>query len=269
MKEFAMKVVMNIKIFVARILGGRFVGYIARTICRGKIRFRECLLTFPDSIGSAIFGKLYFGIYESAEIRFVNKYISNGLDTIELGSSVGVVSSIISKKKSNEVCQLVFVEPNIDNYKALVKNVEANSSPNSTTHMINKAVEYYKDDLVVVSDGKSNLTSKVVDSEGFDKVECNLNMRTINPIKSIRLSEILSKFSIENYNLVMDIEGAEIQVFQNDVSALCKCSLLIIELHSTVGEDGQQFSIDSIVALIESVTKLKMVERHFAVCVFM
>lgn len=51
------------------------------------------LLSNPQLIAS-----IFWGFYESAEKRMVEKYYTGEIDTIERGSSIGVVSSHIAKK---------------------------------------------------------------------------------------------------------------------------------------------------------------------------
>ena len=59
-----------------------------------------------------------------------------------------------------------------------------------------------------------------------------LGFRTIGA-QTTTLREICEEFSLGSFQLICDIEGAELEVIEQDRAVLEKCRLLIIELHET------------------------------------
>ena len=51
-----------------------------------------------DGISDRNRAMIFWGFYESAEIRLIEKYFDGKTDVIELGSSMGIVSTHIAKK---------------------------------------------------------------------------------------------------------------------------------------------------------------------------
>jgi hypothetical protein len=45
-----------------------------------------------NGVNDTSIAQFYFNAYESAEIRFISKYLKTDLPVIELGSSIGVIS---------------------------------------------------------------------------------------------------------------------------------------------------------------------------------
>jgi hypothetical protein len=57
---------------------------------------------WPTSAGAegadaALVASIFWGLYESAEVRFVRRYLDPDLDCLELGSGIGLVSRVIAE----------------------------------------------------------------------------------------------------------------------------------------------------------------------------
>lgn len=48
------------------------------------------------------------------------------------------------------------------------------------------------------------------------------------------MSSLIEKYNIEDFSLVMDIEGAEVDLLLNDIDSLIKCRLAVIEFHPMI-----------------------------------
>jgi hypothetical protein len=57
-----------------------------------------------------------------------------------------------------------------------------------------------------------------------------LGFRTIHA-QTTTLREICEEFSLGSFQLICDVEGAELEIIEQDRAVLEKCRLLIIELH--------------------------------------
>src|SRR5689334_8344200 len=113
-----------LKVFVARILASAPVGYMVKIFSAGILQKQNLKITVKSKqITAGVAASIYWGFYESAEIRFIHKYLRHDLPIIELGTSVGIVACI-SRKKNSE--QLVCVEANPELIAVIEKNFELN-----------------------------------------------------------------------------------------------------------------------------------------------
>jgi len=52
-------------------------------------------------------------------------------------------------------------------------------------------------------------------------------------VPAVTLGALAARFPNEPFQLVADIEGAELELFRHDLAALSLCRLMIVELHDT------------------------------------
>jgi FkbM family methyltransferase len=183
---------------------------------------------------------LLMGIYEQPERRFVESYVRPGEQVLELGASIGVVSSIISKRIGSSG-KLVSVEAN----SALAQRFQKQLSIN--------AVEA---DLVncLACPIWANQPPGSVTGKGFfassDPLKSKAAANVANQSVVWRTaSQICEAEALDPSALVVDIEGAE-EVWA-ECSPNCPTSLrtIIIELHpGIVGGDRIAMSINALFA---------------------
>lgn len=177
---------------------------------------------------------VFWNIYESAEARLISKYIQSGVPVIEFGSSLGVISRLIGfKNKERVIC----VEANLK----LIESIKFNLSDIQGLNfkIINCALSYSDNPVFFSSKEGQNLTGRVSKESG-------------DIVQSITLSEVIATEGINEYTLVMDIEGSEIEILLNDRDSLKNCKVMIMELHETDYED-KMYSIDAMKCIIESI----------------
>ena len=186
---------------------------------------------------------IFFGVWESAEIRFAKRFASSKI-IIELGSSVGValgvLSNILDKRK------FICVEASKKNYKKLIHL--KNFLPQTNEYiLLNKAIAY--DVSHVHFEHTSTVGSKI--KEG------NVKSSTSYVVSAITLSEILNQNVVKGpYTLITDIEGAESEIFFKDKIALKNCETIIAEI-----ENVSKYTVDK---QISELVKLgfKICERY-------
>ncbi|QNP29908.1 FkbM family methyltransferase [Cylindrospermopsis curvispora] len=203
--------------------------------------------------GGKLKSYLFFGLYESAEIRMINKYLPVNMDVIELGSSIGGVSCVLAKKLSPQN-KLICVEANPNLLNLLAKNLTVNA-PEKKTKIINGAVTYNGLDEVSFSISHCPLSSSLGEGD------------TALLVPAIQLKDIIQSEDLTDYTLVCDIEGAEVEIIFNDTESLLACKLAIFELHATTYEN-KHFDVDNLIKLIESRTLLRLISRYGCVCTF-
>ncbi|MFN0293147.1 FkbM family methyltransferase [Pedobacter helvus] len=197
----------------------------------------------PNFIKSSIF----LGLYERSEINCIAKYLNPDLPVMELGCSIGATSMTILKTIKNK--KLISVEAN----PLLLKNLQSTQKINnlSNWHIINKAVDYSGKDHISFAIDPGNLGSKKSETNSTDKDVL---------VPTVTISELLNAYKIDtNFNLVCDIEGAEIEFILNDSKTLKeRCNTLIIELHDTI-YSSIKYSKNEIAELIVATCEMKLI----------
>jgi FkbM family methyltransferase len=235
---------------VGRFLSFAFSGRIP------SLRFRGFRLdTRAPSVTPEIVAMIFWGIYESAEVRFVKRYLRSDLDVVELGSSLGAVSCHIALRQ-HAGRRLVCVEANVNLVPVLQRNVSANAA--QSVDVVNRAIGY-DGPTVRLELGSDNTTSRVMTAGAHDEAE---------EVPASTLSEILEEFGVcGDYALVSDIEGAEAGFIDQDPAALSRCRQMVIELHEIEDARGR-VTIDDLAETLIKRHGFQLVDRHGAVCVF-
>jgi FkbM family methyltransferase len=196
-----------------------------------SIRMRRIRINNSPSIKSSIKAQFFFGLYESGEIRFIKRFLSLAENVIELGASVGVISSYINLYKKPK--KLILVEANPSLIMDLKSNLKINGASDYTLY--NKAITDGSSNLIQFSEGEDNTTGGL-----FKR---NTGGASTVVVKTTLFDEILKANAIDSYVLVSDIEGAEIFVL-NSASGLKGCKMLIMELHE-IEYNGKIVSVSS------------------------
>jgi FkbM family methyltransferase len=212
--------ILSVKVFISKILCSNTIGRIVAWIFNDKIPFYGTFIyTAHKQVSNRIKAMLFWKMYESSEVRFVQKYISDKYDVVELGSSIGAVSMQLAKKIKNR--KLLTIEANPLLIDLILENLNKNGILNGV--VIHAAYGCSMEDSWIEF-GHENILGKIqISSESGDGAY----------VKTVSLKTILASQNIDDFVLVCDIEGAEIELLLVEPEALAKCKLLIIELHET------------------------------------
>ena len=212
-----------IKKYGTKLLCSDTSGKIVSSINRNRIRSRRFGKFIFDCSNNVILSStkaaIFWGLYESGELRFIKKYLRSDLDVIELGASLGVASvhikSIIGKER-----RLISCEPNPDLIPIINRNMQLNNLTDNFI-LINSAINYSGKKSVKFKRDKDNLYSRVslIEENGIT-------------IPEVKLSEIIAANQVHNYSLVSDIEGAEEDIINFDKGSFRNCRQIIIEFHN-------------------------------------
>lgn len=195
-------------------------------------------------INNRVKALIFWNLYEKAEIRFVQKYLSGKYPVIEFGGSIGIVSSVISKKIGQQ--QLLIVEANIGLISVLETQLRINKF--EEFEIIHAGVGNGRELFFIT--GNDNTVGKVsTHSESL-----------VDQIPMITLRSLLLGKNISDYSLVSDIEGAELCFIFDDPSSLKNCKELIIELHDATW-NGKLISISEQIQQLESIG-FRIIARH-------
>lgn len=181
---------------------------------------------------------LFWGLYESAEYRFVRDHLSPSLPVIELGSSLGAIASVIARILHRDQ-RLICVEANPRLPQAITRTLQRNA-PHLHVEVVNAAIGYDSPhvDFRVSED---NLCSRVTGGDGAGVVR----------VPCVTLAHLVSRLGERDYQLVADIEGAEAAMLEFDRPALARCRTAILELHATE-RGGRQVTPDDLVTSLRA-----------------
>lgn len=201
------------------------------------------ILTDSPRISEEKKASIFWGIHERVEIAFVDRYLKKRLDVVELGGSIGVVSCHILAKRN----KLIVVEADPELASILKKNLAFNFPEEKNYEIIQKAVSYnkFKNNRVAFNSGKSFTGGQLSKKNDNDN-------RSIQYIEFTTLSEIIREYGINDYILVVDIEGGEAALLNYEKVSLKKCQQIIIELHDTEFE-GKEITILNMVEMIKKI----------------
>lgn len=243
------------KKFLFKILCSKALGKFIYWVNKGRIpcvRWKGFRFVMPKEYSSYMnHASVFWGFYESAELRLINKYLSPNLPVIELGGSLGIVSShIISRLKQ----PFTIVEANPMLIETIRSNTENYNHHHVTVQIVNKAISYSGNSVsFAVSD--NNTESSII-----DRSETGVNNRNIISVPATTLTALARE--IPSFTLVCDIEGAEVELLLKDREALGKCRYLFMEVHKTSFENNNYTQKDVVELLQQQGFQLKEHDGH-------
>lgn len=172
---------------------------------------------------------LFFGLYESAERRFVEQYLRGDLPVVELGGGLGVVSCYVQEVLDSGTPHII-VEANPDMKELLTANLRTNF-PEGNYKILNKGIDQSgkEKDWASFSSGQKFTTGKLTKlSDQADRGQF---------IEILSLTDVVRDASLDRFSLISDIEGAEVSFIEHEV-VLSRCQQMIIELHDSMGENS-------------------------------
>jgi FkbM family methyltransferase len=249
----------GVKRAAARVLCDPFVGRLIGALYGDRIPLNGLRIhTGSPVVAARTKAEIYWGIYESAEIRFLSRFLRTDLDVIELGASLGVVSSHAARALEPGR-RLLCVEANPHLIPLIEENLRANA-PQREFRVVQRAIDYDAGrDAVRLALGVTTAASHVSSGQGTGGQEIVVPTAT--------LSELLRESGFERYTLISDIEGAETGVFFDDPKALDGCGQILIELHDTQ-QNGGRLAYGDLAGEIERRYPFRVREAYGPVYVF-
>ena len=194
----------------------------------------------PREMPKRIIASIFWGFYESAEIRLLNKYFKGDSDVIECGASSGIVSAFIVSKFKDQRLRYIGVETNDRLRDLWTLNTSRHNRLSNTARLINAAVYY--DATWAPFNISDNPTSSSLD----ETVTSHLQ----NRVRAIRLSDLVRDEMIDSFTLVSDIEGGEAAILVHEDLIFTSCKGIFIELHDTWYQ-GKLYQVGDLRRMIE------------------
>tara|TARA_B100001059_G_C17710061_1_gene514957 strand:+ start:65 stop:805 length:741 start_codon:yes stop_codon:yes gene_type:complete len=217
-------------------------------------KFAGFEISIPSDASFNIKYSLIRGRYEASERKLINKYLVSKSNVIELGGSLGIISKLINAKLETD-STFVVVEANPDIIKFCKKNIYFERRRHST-FIENYAIAY----------GLDNVDFHVSDDVSCSRI-ADTGLKGNIQVQACSLSHVVkTHLSNNDFVLIMDIEGGEVDVFKNEKDILQKCSLAIVELHSEI-ISNYGYTLNDILILINEIG-LRLIDQDGSVYVF-
>lgn len=191
------------------------------THCLGReqIEYGDVTLDIGDEVITPWIKRLICrGYYEHEEAELVGTYLESGSDVIELGAGIGYLSCFIDGLLDRSTTQIA-VEPN----EQLVSLIERNRELNDGSYELVNAAYSTREgpvELYMPDEFWGGSLLEVDDSDMTTSVE------------AIDLGTLFDRYDLSEVSLVVDIEGSEIELIENELDLLeSRCTLLIVEFH--------------------------------------
>ena len=192
--------------------------------------------------------RLLFRAYESAEYRFMRRYLPADMDAVELGGSLGVMSCLIRRKLDPDH-RLIVVEADPEIAGLLSGNLDANNCSEGAI----------VENVAIAAEGRQKVRFEVGRASNAGRIadEPEAEGRFIE-VAATTLSDLLRRHHVNRFSLMSDIEGAEWDLWRNEPDTLRRASWIIIETH-----DHPQFgSSDELIAELAADGGFTLVDRY-------
>ena len=183
-------------------------------------------------VSNTVRARLFWRLYEGAEVRMVRAHMRPTPCIIDLGTSLGVLGAVACRTVPGGA-RVIGVEANPDLLRVARQNLSCNApdSPYADVTVAHGAIDYSRPPGASVAFDASGIhVGAALAAAG--------GTRTFSaPV--VRLGSLLAQNGVYTYTLLMDIEGAESGVLLDEPEALDQCQQMIVEFHDT-DYDGQQ-----------------------------
>lgn len=207
------------------------VGRAVARLHREQIPSRGLLFNVSSPLFTAhMKAQLYFGLYESAEIRFVKRELVGAHHIIELGSSLGITGSFALAVARDDAV-LVCVEPSPELTSVLRCTLEDHRRAEQRVEVIAGAISYGAGDAMLAI-GPTNISSAL-----------GLGARQVAVPRTSLREAFATLGEPSEYHLICDIEGAEHELLDHESDLLQACQAAVIECHDGPGPGRSWHSV--------------------------
>lgn len=228
------------------------IGRVAARLLHNRIPFRGLTVDTSDPlVHDGVKAALLFQAYESAEYRFVKRYLLPDRDALELGGSIGVMTATI-RGLLDPGRRHVVVEADPRLIRILRRNLELNGRRNVE---VEEAAIAYGTDYVSFAIGPNSLGGKIDNGEAAGE--------TIE-VPAVTLAELVERHALDGFCLVSDVEGVEWQILREDAGALTRAQRIIIEAHARERFGGYGAFLEELPKAIP----FREIDRYGCVAVF-
>jgi FkbM family methyltransferase len=246
----------NAKTMLAAVLCHPITGRLIATLTKdrvpsGSLRIR----TDGPTILPRTKAQIFWGIYESAEIRMIHAHLRPDLDVLEIGASIGVVSCHAASRLS-QGSRMLCVEANPDLIPVIHGNLEANH-PGREIAVLNRAVDYEN----APGTTRMMLSEETVGSRLNRFAGQSTNTAREVDVPASTVASLAAEGGLRDYALISDIEGAEAGFIFAEPKELEGCRQIVIELHDTQHQ-GQSLRWQDLLEALRERHRFRVVDSH-------
>lgn len=165
-----------------------------------------------------------FDIYEKKERTLLKKMLPD-TDIIEAGAGVGLISMYLKKKIKNN--RLFMIEPNIEMNQIIKKNFKLNNFDEREINLLNFGLS----DNEKVDVPFFKFESDMANTVSTETLDYNLKKKDMTKIDTLSINSIINKYNIQDFQLVLDIEGEETNVLKKNNDWMKNCKSILLENH--------------------------------------
>lgn len=237
-----------VKRVVRLLLLNRVVGTALGWLYGDRIPHRGSVIaTSAPHVAPGAKAALYFGWYERAEIDQVCAYLAPDVDVVELGASIGA-NTVEILKRVRPTTRVVAVEPDRRNLVLLRRTLALNGLSDRVV-VVAAAIDYSGAAHAAFAPARADhLRGRLHPGSG----------EPAEPVPCTTLGALRAAHRIGRFQLVCDIEGAEVGVLWDDADALADCVRILIEIDGGQHR-GRHFGIE---AAVERILALGFTLRH-------
>ena len=163
--------------------------------------------------------------YEEPEVRLARQHLLQGMNVLELGGCLGIVSAIIRSRIGPTAFHLI-VEANQDLTPICRANASIGANPESV-EIVEAAVAYSHSPTVQFQPGVSALQGQL-----------STNPQEGVATPAVTLSQLARRMPAGAFAMVCDIEGAEKGLILNEREVFSRVEILILEVHPHLFPEG-------------------------------
>jgi len=202
------------------------IGWLGRR--RGNlVQLSGCEFELPTpEVSDAIFSRFVLGRYERPELEAIGAHLPAELPLIELGGGLGVLSCIANRRLRTPEGHWV-VEANPELVPIIEKQRALNHCSFSVIHA---ALSYVQPARIYINRARVTATS------------AQRSRGELLEVPAVTLRQLLEERGLFECSLMVDIEGAELEMVETEADVLrAHVRLLMMELHPDVyGHEGAQ-----------------------------
>jgi FkbM family methyltransferase len=204
-----------------RLLGKAYRRYLASTYAL-KVKFRRPVLVWVNRktrvrllAEGQIARYLHDGNYEGVERRLVSRYLKRGMTVIDIGANVGLYS-LIAEKLVSPGGSVWAVEPSLDSYDRLLRNLKLNKARLVTAVKVALSAKDDRSAILLRETGHQD-GERYLLPDGW-KVESPADTEEV---PTISLDTLCKRRGIRSVDFIkMDVEGGEYEVLRGATETL-------------------------------------------------
>jgi FkbM family methyltransferase len=172
------------------------------------------------------------------DLSLVDANVSNHPIILDIGGHIGTFTLLALQRYVDRMPTIVVLEPAVDNYEYLTRNLEANAGLTraATIHTVNAALG--------AADGSAVLDRDRPSDSYQLRTELGVGGRQLQECKVMSIQTLCSQLSIEHVDILkMDIEGSEHDVFRDPKTRAFvddNVDFIFVEVHDVAPDRGSR-----------------------------